>query len=388
MPKVKITPNLLQVGSVLEWDVETVDGKLLLQHGITVSTKNQLNKILEFGYFIQADSNLVVEAEAEKIGENLNSYDKVEAFISSLEFCHTLLKRAEFNTLKIEQGDRELLISKLTGIAFAIAKEALNQEKIDAMLSAAQLTSNASYSVIHSIHCTILCSSMALRLELDEKERKSLLCAALTYDFGILNIQPQLAKVRGRLSIQQWHEIYHHSEKSVAMLRGIGIANELWLSTVLQHHERMDGSGYPQGLGSEEIIKTSRILALADSFSAMIIPHSTRKAKLPSGALRELFQSCGEEIDPQLTKLFIQEFGVFHPGTVVSLKNGETAIVTRRGASTKFPEVYSILNSQGVPNANPVKRNTEQDEFSIVASTSKTKVLAIIESLVKRLWPS
>lgn len=372
MATVKINKNLLKLGEELAWDISAEDGTLLLQRGMTISTESQLKKIIALGYYTQTAAGN--EVEVEKVSESLSSYDKALKFIQTMEYCHSKIKPiiedVNLNMDKISDTDKEQVLSKIKGIAQVIQQEAKNKSKLDAMLAAIQLNQQSSYYAIHSIRCAIFCAAMSIRLELSEEERTAIIIASLTDNLGILDIPPELLENNSSVTMLQKFRIYHHPEQSVEVLKKFGITDKLWLNDVLQHHERIDGSGYPLHLNKDKISKSAQIMANAVAFST-----------------NQNAQHTESEIDPDMTKQFLDEFGKFRPGTMVSLKNKEIAVVTQRGVDNiENPVVYSILNSQGAPNHSPFARDVSQDEFAIKSITNSEKALKVLDTLVKKLW--
>ena len=141
--------------------------------------------------------------------------------------------------------------------------------------------------------------------------------------------------------------------------------HEDWLNGVLHHHERRDGSGYPFGLKGKTIHATACLLAIADTYSAMILPRKYRPRQTPRNALRELLVSSTERLDPVLCRRFIKELGIYPPGAEVCLNNNEHAIVVRRGSNAKSPIVKTYISARGNLLEKPVKRDTAHAEFAI-----------------------
>jgi hypothetical protein len=96
---------------------------------------------------------------------------------------------------------------------------------------------------------------------------------------------------------------------------------------ILQHHERIDGSGYPQGLQGKEIGIYGRMTAIADCFAALITDRPYAKAVAPQEALMLMSKWCGTSFHEALLEQFVQAIGVFPVGSLVELSNDEIAVV-------------------------------------------------------------
>ena len=216
----------------------------------------------------------------------------------------------------------------------------------------------------HLIHGALLVELVAYRLGYTPDDRHRIICASLTANVGMLELQERLLQ-QGAITPEQRRGINRHPEESVALLRQAGVEDETWLEVVLQHHERMDGSGYPRGLEGDEIHESARILALADIYHAKISDRIYRAGMLPTHALRQVFLGQGKDIDQNMAKIFIKELGVYPPGGFVRLANGELAVVTHRGRDGTSPRVASVITPRGAPYPRPLPRDTIKKEYAI-----------------------
>lgn len=95
-------------------------------------------------------------------------------------------------------------------------------------------------------------------------------------------------------------------------------------------------------------------------------------------AARSFFLRSGGAVNP-LAAAIIKEMGIYPPGACVKLANGETAVVVRRGESANAPQVYSLANGDGVPFAEPVRRDTRADRFKVMAAVAAANVMVRID---------
>lgn len=122
--------------------------------------------------------------------------------------------------------------------------------------------------------------------------------------------------------------------------------DKLWLELVEQHHEKLDGSGYPKQLKGTEIKSEALVLALADVYSAIITPRVYRGPIRLNDFLRDLFVERGSKFDDSLTKIFIHEVGLYPPGIYVRLDSGDLAVVVGRTENFQYPLVACIKNAR------------------------------------------
>ena len=244
---------------------------------------------------------------------------------------------------------------------------ALVAEDADAVLGALLLDAAAPYAEVQPLMVGVLCELVARRLEVDAASRRRLLAAVLSCNLGMWHEQAALARP-GPLSPALVTVVRGHPARSHALLQDCGVDDPLWLELVLQHHERPDGSGYPQGLTGPAIHPLARLLSLADIYCAMVLPREYRTGIRAQQAVRRIFLARGQHVDAALAADFIGEIGVFPPGSFVRLVNGETGIVVRRGAPRReSPQVSCFRSPRGSEYVRPLRRDCALDPRFAIA---------------------
>lgn len=247
----------------------------------------------------------------------------------------------------------------------------------DAAMGVLLLDRENRYSITHPLHVAILCELAAADMAMDAESRISVIAASLTSNIAMIELQDTLQKQQSPLTDAQIKSIRQHPVRAAEILTNAGVQDPLWLEAVRHHHEKPDGSGYPDGLRGDAVSLPVRIMALADIYSAMISPRQYRMAKFSGVALRSTFLQRSSEIGMDLSSLFFDRMGMFPPGSFVTLKNNETAIVVKRGLDGREPLVKSILSPRGEPLAAPALRDSNQENFAISDIVPPSKGLSI-----------
>lgn len=173
--------------------------------------------------------------------------------------------------------------------------------------------------------------------------------AALTMNLSLLPLHDDWAKKRSSLSEVERGNVQRHPSLSAELLLHASGVDVAWVTAVDQHHENLDGSGYPVGLAGQEISQEARILRVADAWCALILLRSGRARKTPRDAMVEMSKSVGTHFDPQVFQALKKLMGAYPPGTFVRLANRETAIITSWDKQGSLPRyATSILLPTGV----------------------------------------
>lgn len=235
------------------------------------------------------------------------------------------------------------------------------------------------------MHAAVLSQVLALPSGLAADHRLSLMCAALTFDVALAPMSETLAAQNAPLSEAQWRAIQEHTVGSAELLQRCGVSDPVWLAAVLDHHERVDGTGYPRGLRGDAVSIEARILGIVDIYSAMIRPRAYRDAQPSRVALRDIFLERGQRIDERLATMFIKELGVYPPGTMVKLANGEIAVAVRRSTDGAHPQLRCVIGKDGAPLAYPQIRDSRNPETAIIEVVAASQYRSGLGSL-NVLW--
>ena len=138
---------------------------------------------------------------------------------------------------------------------------------------------------------------------LPQQEMENLRVAALLHDIGKLGMPEKILLKNGPLELAEWQYVENHPKIGSQILEKVQQLRSI-VPTVRHHHERYDGHGYPYGLSGKDIPLLARIIAVADSFDAMISDRHYRKALSPEQALEEMRRCAGTQFDPEIVEVF------------------------------------------------------------------------------------
>ncbi|MFM7531601.1 MAG: HD-GYP domain-containing protein, partial [Rubrivivax sp.] len=327
-------------------------GQLLLNRNFRIDTEEQLIALCDRGSLVRVDELPPEEPEA----DTARPACPVESWATCTARMGSILSNS-----------RQPSLDQALDEASTPVLELVAQDPDFAMLMALRERSGpkVEYALRHALHTAIVTRLVAQRLGWDVAAMVSTFKAALTMNLAMLELQSDLAHSGRSPTPQERNVILQHPAQSRAMLEAGGVRDEDWLRAVEQHHERLDGTGYPLGLSAVE--EKAQLLRLADSYCAKLSPRASRPAMTPDRAGRELF--LREATNPMAHAL-IKELGIYPPGSCVRLASGETGIVLRRGPTMLTPVVAAITWRMGEPWREPLQRDTSVPAFKVLQSVA------------------
>ena len=180
--------------------------------------------------------------------------------------------------------------------------ERFSMQMAASMITALDLKDN--YNAQHSASVAQYSFDIARELGLSRRQRNLAHLAGLLHDLGKISVPDEVLGSKEKLSPESWEIIKYHSVAGHRILSDMSEFEELSL-VVLHHHERFDGHGYPHGLSGEQIPLLSRIVSVADSYSAMVSDRPYHAKKTPGEAIAELERQRGRQFDPVAADAFI-----------------------------------------------------------------------------------
>jgi response regulator RpfG family c-di-GMP phosphodiesterase len=160
------------------------------------------------------------------------------------------------------------------------------------------------YTSGHSERVCYYSDFISKRLSLSARERGELQIASYLHDIGKIGISNRFINKKGTLTPTDWAVIKQHTKKSIELLVPLNLSSNV-ISYIQHHHERYDGTGYPDGLGGEQIPLGARIIAISDSYDSMTSDRPYRKPLTNGDAKSELLKNAGKQFDPKLVALFL-----------------------------------------------------------------------------------
>jgi HD-GYP domain-containing protein (c-di-GMP phosphodiesterase class II) len=197
------------------------------------------------------------------------------------------------------------------------------------------------YTFTHMVNVSLLSVLIGMQMGIDKEDLVALGQGGLLHDTGKTRISIEIINKRGKLDPEELKQMRNHPLYGRDILLESGIRDEKILAPVLQHHEKVDGSGYPSGLKEDSIHFFAKIAAVADIYDALTTVRSYKKAMIPYKAV-SIILSMIKHFDPKVIKAFVDLMGIYPVGTRMRLSNGEIATVIETNVTSPLRPVVIV----------------------------------------------
>lgn len=242
------------------------------------------------------------EEIVQKIIERIKIHEKTEK-VESLDISISF----GFGTkISIDQNIRDIFKNIEDGMYSQKLTESRSARSKTIDLIMRTLYEKNSREMNHSLRVGNLCEQLAKRLDLSIDKIKQIKTAGLMHDIGKIAVNEEILNKPSTLTEEEWTEIKRHSEVGCRILSSVNEFNDI-ANYILEHHEKWDGSGYPNGLKGEEITFEARIINIADAYDAMTGYRTYRSKLTKDQAIAEIKKYAGIHFDPEICKVFVVE---------------------------------------------------------------------------------
>jgi len=200
-------------------------------------------------------------------------------------------------------------------------------------------------TLVHSINTTVFSLLIGQQLKLSRIELKSLAEGTILHDIGKTLVDPNVLFKNGRLNDEEFEIVKQHTIAGYELLKTNPLLTELSRIISLQHHERLDGSGYPYGLTDTEIHPFAKIVAIADMYDALTAERCYRKSLTNNQAYQILAKESTVKLDAHLLGQFLKHIAIYPNGTLVNLSDGTRGIIKSQNPGIPFSPVVMVLNA-------------------------------------------
>ncbi len=316
MPTIPITQ--IQLGDRLSSDVQTALGSVLLQEGRVLSERDM--EILQAFLIpsIEVVRNGLEESATEENPNEIAATAETKLTMLQQEFL-LMEKQLQRTISMVSSGQKIPVLDLRNGLTALIG----HMHDYNVLTFSVPLSlGDPNILIRNSILCAMTSYQLAKWNKFPEKDWLPIAMAGLLHDIGNVKVDPAIFNKPSGLTAEEIQEMRQHTVYGFKLLEGIASFNQgIWLAA-LQHHERIDGSGYPLKVKGEKIHPYAKIVAIADMYHAMTSNRKYRKAESPYLVLEELHAGSFGKLDPLYVQTFIERTTQFHNGVFVKLNDG------------------------------------------------------------------
>jgi putative nucleotidyltransferase with HDIG domain len=240
--------------------------------------------------------------------------------------------------VKLDLPQVEIVVEKMT--------DSIARNK-DALVSLARIKNRDEYTYLHSLSVSALCISFGQHLDLEPGQIKALGVGGLLHDIGKVKTPLEVLNKPGPLTEREFEIMKTHVAHGDCMLRETTGISESSICVTRHHHERLDGTGYPDGLTGDQISEFGQIAAIVDIYDALSSERCYKDAMAPTDALKKLMEWSASYLNRSLVEQFITHMGIYPVGAVVRLRSGFIGVVVEQGERSLLdPVVRAVYDTK------------------------------------------
>jgi putative nucleotidyltransferase with HDIG domain len=217
----------------------------------------------------------------------------------------------------------------------------------DALLPLARLKDHDNYTFQHSVSVSALLVSFARGLKMARPIIKEIAIGGLLHDVGKAKVPDDILNKPAKLTDAEFAKMKSHVVQSILILQNTPGISQIALDVAGQHHERFDGTGYPNKLKGDEISLYGRMGAIVDVYDAITSDRCYHKGMAPTAALGRLLEWSKYHFDPELVRAYVKSLGIYPTGSLVRLHSGRLGVVIEQHEESMMrPKVRVIFHAE------------------------------------------
>lgn len=356
LKKVKVLAQDLQLGMfVCELDKDWSESTFLMQ-GFSIDNADDIEAVKSQCQYVFVDFKSDSQFKKYRLATSRSSSyqaKNVDSFEAKENFLQTQIRPAAKRFKKSSQLMKSVMDRIMLGEDFDmhgvrdVVKENVKQvlANEDAMLMMTLLKNKSDTRAEHSLNVSVLAIGFARFLGYSDIQLEDIGMAGLLHDIGQVKVDSKLLEKPGRLNHKEMAEMCKHSQYALDILQNKDGLTSSCIDVAINHHERLNGQGYPRGLKGDRLSKNVKLISIVDVFESLTSPQVYRGSMSVIEAYKILMAGKKTHYDEKLVVKFVEWRGIYPPGSIVEMENGEVGIVVASNSEFKLkPKVLLVLD--------------------------------------------
>lgn len=355
---IRMSIDNAQPGMILAKHIYSADGKILLAAGVKLEDR-YIARLKELGIpAVYIKDKYTEDIYPEEV---ISEETKVKALVTIKNLFQETIATSRPNLKAVHQNINN------------IVDEILYNR--NALFNLAEVRAYDDYTYCHSVNVCVLAIVTGISLNYNREQLCDLGVGALLHDIGKTRIDPQILNKPAKLTPEEYEIMKTHASHGFNILRQNRDISTLVAQIAFQHHERLNGSGYPRGLQKDEIHAFARIVSVADVFDALTSDRVYRPGLPAHKALDHITNEAKQSFDSEIVARFIENIAPYPVATMVLLNTGQIGVIvkTQKGRQHR-PIVRILFNSKLEKISQPYEIDlAKHEKIFIVRSISPAK---------------
>ncbi|MBD8070442.1 HD-GYP domain-containing protein [Bacillus sp. PS06] len=329
-----VSTDTLKPGKCLAMPVYTESEFILISEKVPL-TERMIKRLIELGIsYVYVEDERTKDIKAKKpISDQLRK--EAKATIEN-QFNDIQKKDKLAQAVVLEKTSKEL-----SKVIRSLLFEIKSNKDLITLLS--DVITYDNYIFSHSLNVTLYSLAIGAKLNLSVKELEILGLGAILHDVGKMSIPTDILMKNGKLTEEEYEIVKAHTSNGFEILRSVQTIPLIASHCAYQHHERLDGSGYPRGIKGNDIHYFARIIAVADVFDAVTSNRIYRNAMLPHEGLEILYAGVGQLYDAKIIEAFRRAVVIYPLGLTIVLNDGRKGVVSKQNQELSERPVVRII---------------------------------------------
>jgi cyclic di-GMP phosphodiesterase len=296
-----------------------------------------------------------IQSEIDSLPSAPTAFEDGVSFDQELTRARRLIGEAKQTTRRLMDDvrlGRPINVSQVETIVERMTDSVLNSK--DALVSLLRIKNRDEYTYMHSLAVSALSISFAKHLGFADQKVKELGVGGLLHDIGKVKIPNEILNKPGPLTETEFETMKQHVTHGRCILEETTNISKDSICVTAHHHERLDGTGYPDGLKGDEVGEFGQMAAIIDIYDALTSERCYKKSMPPTDALKKIFEWSTNYLNRQLVERFIAHVGIYPLGTVVRMRSGHIGVVINHGErGMLYPTVRAVYDTRAAAFVQP-----------------------------------